>query len=243
MRSVGRLAWVSLAVLTGAACVPATGGDASQAGAAPIGDGGEGSGAAPGTGAAPEGGGPDAATGSVGSVVIDVQETFVDGAANPDIDGVLSRTGAAFQLASDHDVPFFITFEASQSGEVFAMAGASFEHNLVVANIVGGLWTALRRKPSSVSSSDLRVFIPATGRYVFPDASVVCGEPRFTDEQKDTLCNPQVVFEVLSDTTEAYDRGETLAQYRTVDSLCDHVLLSQRNRWSSTFAASRTGRG
>ena len=113
-------------------------------------------------------------------------------------------------------------------GEVFAMAGASYEHNFVVANLVGEFRAVLRQKPCNIFPSDLRVFIPATGRYVYPDGLIVCGEPRFSDEQNDTLCNPKVVFEVLSDTTEAYDRGDKFAQYRTIESLSDYVLLSQK---------------
>lgn len=129
----------------------------------------------------------------------------------------------------------YLAFERSSAekhelagGELFAMAGASREHNLVVANVVRELGNALRARPCDVYPSDMRIFIPATGRYTYPDASVVCGEPRFADDHRDTLLNPKVLVEVLSDATEAYDRGDKFAQYRTIDSLCDYVLLSQK---------------
>jgi Uma2 family endonuclease len=112
-------------------------------------------------------------------------------------------------------------------GEVFAMAGATSEHNLIVANVVGELRNELRRRPCNVYPSDMRVLIPATERYTYPDASVVCGEPLFTDDVRDTLRNPKVILEVLSDSTEAYDRGEKFRQYRTIDTLADYVLVSQ----------------
>jgi Uma2 family endonuclease len=74
----------------------------------------------------------------------------------------------------------------------------------------------------------MRIHIPSTGRYVYPDASVVCGRPEFQDEARDTLLNPTVVVEVLSDSTEAYDRGEKFVQYQSMPSLTHYVLASQR---------------
>src|SRR5580698_2706245 len=92
-------------------------------------------------------------------------------------------------------------------GEVFAMAGASEKHNLIVANVVGELRNLLRRRPCKVYPSDMRVKIPATGLYTYPDASIVCHRPAFEDDTADTLLNPQAIVEVLSDSTEDYDRG------------------------------------
>jgi Uma2 family endonuclease len=111
-------------------------------------------------------------------------------------------------------------------GEVFAMAGATFEHNLIVANVSGELRAALRQKPCRVCASDLRVKIPATGLYTYPDASVVCGRPEFEDGKLDTLLNPLVLVEVLSDSTEDYDRGTKFTNYRTIASFRDYVLVS-----------------
>jgi Uma2 family endonuclease len=112
-------------------------------------------------------------------------------------------------------------------GEVFAMAGASKEHNLIVGNVVTALNNALRRRPCEVYPSDMRVKIPATGLYTYPDASVACHRPAFEDDTADTLLNPQVIVEVLSDSTEDYDRGTKFKNYRTIPSFVDYVLVSQ----------------
>jgi Uma2 family endonuclease len=112
-------------------------------------------------------------------------------------------------------------------GEVFAMAGASWEHNLIVGNVVTALNIAVRRRSCQVCPSDMRVKVPATGLYTYPDASVVCDRPVFEDDKADTLLNPQVIVEVLSDSTEDYDRGTKFKNYRTIPSLVDYVLVSQ----------------
>ncbi len=111
-------------------------------------------------------------------------------------------------------------------GEVFAMAGATFEHNLIVANTCAELGAALRQKPCRVCASDLRVKIPATGLYTYPDATVVCGRPEFEDDTLDTLLNPLVLVEVLSESTQDYDRGTKFTNYRTIPSLRDYVLVA-----------------
>ncbi len=116
-------------------------------------------------------------------------------------------------------------------GEIFAMAGASFAHNKIVGNIVGELRDALRDRPCDVTPSDLRVKIPAVGLYTYPDAVVVCGEPQFEDDKLDTLLNPTVIVEVLSDSTEAYDRGKKFRYYRTIPSLRDYVLVGFFDRF------------
>ena len=113
-------------------------------------------------------------------------------------------------------------------GELFAMAGASEAHNLIVANVIGEMRSALRQLPCKVYPSDMRVKVPATGLYTYPDASITCDRPAFEDDEADTLLNPQVIFEVLSDSTEDYDRGTKFKNYRTIPSLRDYVLVSQR---------------
>jgi Uma2 family endonuclease len=112
------------------------------------------------------------------------------------------------------------------AGEVFAMAGAGEAHNLVVANVVGELRQRLKQRPCRVYPSDLRVLVSETGLYTYPDVVVVCGEPRFLDEKRDTLLNPTLLVEVLSDATEAYDRGKKFEHYRRIDSLQEYVLVS-----------------
>jgi Uma2 family endonuclease len=113
-------------------------------------------------------------------------------------------------------------------GEVFAMAGGTREHNLTTGNIHGELRLALIDRPCEVYNSDMKVQIAATDRYVYPDVAVACGEPKFEDETRDTLLNPVVIVEVLSDSTEAYDRGDKFAQYQMIPSLRDYVLASQK---------------
>jgi Uma2 family endonuclease len=112
-------------------------------------------------------------------------------------------------------------------GEVFAMGGATREHNLLVVNITAELRNALRKKPCETYASDMRVKVPATGLYAYPDASVACGKPEFEDGTLDTLLNPLVLVEVLSDSSERCDRGKKFEQYRSIPSLTDYVLVSQ----------------
>ena len=113
------------------------------------------------------------------------------------------------------------------NGEIVAMAGASREHNLTVANLLRDIGNQLEDRPCESYPSDMRVFIEATGLYTYPDVSVVCGEPRFQDREVDTLLNPTVIVEVLSPSTEAYDRGDKFRHYRRIDSLREFVLISQ----------------
>ncbi len=112
-------------------------------------------------------------------------------------------------------------------GEIFAMAGGSREHNLIATNIAGELRGALREQPCEVYSSDMRVKVEATGLHTYPDVSVVCGEPKFEEDKRDTLLNPIVIFEILSDTTEAYDRGKKFENYRAIPLFSEYVLASQ----------------
>src|SRR5271157_519972 len=113
------------------------------------------------------------------------------------------------------------------NGEIFAMAGASREHNLIVANLLRDIGNQLEDRPCESYPSHMRVSIEATGLYTYPDVSVVCGEPRFQDREVDTLLNPTVIVEVLSPSTEAYDRGDKFRHYRRIDSLREFVLISQ----------------
>ena len=112
-------------------------------------------------------------------------------------------------------------------GEIFAMTGASRKHNLISGNVIRELGNQLKGRPCEVYPSDMRVRVRPTGLYTYPDVSVVCGEPLFDDSRGDTLLNPTVLIEVLSPSTEAYDRGEKFAQYRRLDSLQDYVLIAQ----------------
>jgi len=112
-------------------------------------------------------------------------------------------------------------------GEVFAMSGASRLHNLIALNIAASLHGQLKGRPCETYAGDMRVLIPEVGLYTYPDVTVVCGEPRFDDGELDTLLNPTLIIEVLSPTTEGYDRGRKSAHYRTLESLREYVLVSQ----------------
>jgi Uma2 family endonuclease len=125
--------------------------------------------------------------------------------------------------------------------EIFAMAGGSEAHNLIVANIVGELRSTLRQRPCKVYPPDMRVKIPSTGLYTYPDASVVYHRPEFEDDVADTLLNPQVLFEVLSDSTEDYDRGTKFKNYRSIASLRDYVLVSQEEVLVEHFSRQADG--
>jgi Uma2 family endonuclease len=113
------------------------------------------------------------------------------------------------------------------AGEIFAMSGASEQHNLIVANVVATLHTQFRNRPCKVYASDMRVKVSPTGLYTYPDVVALYSEPRFDDDQKDTLLNPTVIIEVLSPSTEAYDRGDKFGHYRKLASLTEYVLISQ----------------
>ena len=112
-------------------------------------------------------------------------------------------------------------------GEVFAMAGASYAHNRIVANLVAALRDALQGGPCRALPSDMKVHLPSREAFVYPDASIVCGPPAFYDATQDVLTNPAAVFEVLSESTESYDRGKKFEWYRTVPSITDVLLVSQ----------------
>jgi Uma2 family endonuclease len=112
-------------------------------------------------------------------------------------------------------------------GEVFAMAGASFEHTLIKDNLAGEARNRLKDGPWRVLTSDLLVKIDATGLYTYPDIAIVCEQPQFEDATFDTLLNPRFLVEVLSDSTEKYDRGAKFGHYRQVPSLQEYVLVAQ----------------
>ena len=116
------------------------------------------------------------------------------------------------------------------NGVIVAMAGASPRHVLIATNLTVALGNALASRPCVVLGSDQRVLVEATGLYTYPDVTVVCERPRFDPKDATTLVNPLVIVEVLSDSTEAYDRGAKFAHYRSVTSLAEYVLVAQAER-------------
>lgn len=112
-------------------------------------------------------------------------------------------------------------------GEMFAMAGASYQHNIVKDSLVFELRLRLLGGSCRTSSSDQRVRIDASGLYVYPDIVIVCGEPEFAPQDPLSLVNPRVIIEVLSDSTQDYDRTTKFRHYMTLPSLQEYILVSQ----------------
>jgi Uma2 family endonuclease len=112
-------------------------------------------------------------------------------------------------------------------GVAYAMAGGSERHNLIAANVIIALGVQLRDRPCRVYPSDLKVRLPNSKRFFYPDVSVVCGDVQFADEKRDVILNPIVVVEVLSDSTEAFDRGKKFLSYQQIESLKEYLLVAQ----------------
>jgi Uma2 family endonuclease len=113
-------------------------------------------------------------------------------------------------------------------GEIFAMAGASLNHNRIVSNTIFAIRDSLRKKGKTceVFPSNLRIHIPQNTLYTYPDVSVICGEPQFTDDHFDVVTNPTVLVEVRSKSTKDYDRSEKFRLYRDIETLQSYVLIS-----------------
>ncbi len=142
-------------------------------------------------------------------------------------------------LAAERQADFKSEYFA---GEVFGMAGASYAHNLIVANVVGELRQLLKRRDCTVVPSDLRLWIASAEHYLYPDVTVVCGEPELTDEHLDTLVNPRLIVEVLSKSTKDFDRGEKFTMYRSVPSFAEYILIAQDRHHVEHFARQADGR-
>jgi len=122
------------------------------------------------------------------------------------------------------------------AGTVFAMVGASRAHNLITTNLLRELSTQLRGRPCETYGTDMRVKVARTGLYTYLDVVVVCGEPELEDDHRDTLLNPTLLVEVLSPSTERYDRGDKFAHYRQLPSLAEYVLVAQHRPAVERFA-------
>jgi Uma2 family endonuclease len=134
-------------------------------------------------------------------------------------------------------------------GEIFAMEGGSFEHSLIAGNLIGALKSALKDRGCLILTSDLRIKIETTGLSTYPDVSLVCGTPKLTGENPDALLNPTLIAEVLSASTEGYDRGKKFGNYLQIPSFNTYLLVSQNSpnveqfikqndiRWEYRFAS------
>ena len=135
-----------------------------------------------------------------------------------------SKLTPAEYLAKEREAQFKSEFF---EGEVFAMAGGSREHNRIKENLVGELFAQLKGTPCRSYSSDQRLLVEATGLYTYPDIILVCGTEKFDALDKDTLTNPLAVIEILSPSTERYDRGAKFRNYQQIESLVEYVLVAQ----------------
>lgn len=139
----------------------------------------------------------------------------------------MSQTATKYTLPSE-----YLSFEREAQerheyykGEVFAMSGASFRHNVIEDNLRTLLGSFLKGKKCRSFGSNLRIHIPKNTLYTYPDVLIVCDEPKFTDDEFDTLLNPSVIIEILSPSTANYDRGTKFDLYREIDSLKEYILI------------------
>jgi Uma2 family endonuclease len=110
-------------------------------------------------------------------------------------------------------------------GEVFAMSGASWQHNVIAKNISTAVLPFLKGKPCNMFGSDLRIHIPENTLYTYPDFSIICGKPEFTGEEEDTVVKPSAIIEILSKSTRDYDRGTKFYLYRSIKTLQEYILI------------------
>ncbi len=127
-------------------------------------------------------------------------------------------------------------------GEIIAMAGGSARHAAIAASVTRVLGNKLEGRPCIAFSSDMRVHIPTTGLYTYPDVTVACGKLEFHAKEPQTLLNPTLIVEVLSEGTEAYDRGAKFAHYRRIASLAAYVLVAQAEKRVELYERKEEGR-
>jgi len=127
-------------------------------------------------------------------------------------------------------------------GEIFAMAGGSYNHNVISGNINAALNQFVQSKPCVTFTSDMRLTVKANGLYTYPDAMVVCGQVEFAEGRNDTLTNSVVIVEVLSKSTRDYDRGFKFEAYRMIESLQDYLLIDQARIHAEYFHKLEDGR-
>jgi Uma2 family endonuclease len=126
-------------------------------------------------------------------------------------------------------------------GEMFAMSGSTRIHNTIVLNIATEMNLQFMGRPCEVHALDLRIKVAASGLYTYPDVAAMCGEPVFEDSYRDTWTNPQLILEVLSESTESYDRGRKSSHYRGIASLREYVLVSQKECRIERFTRQQDG--
>jgi Uma2 family endonuclease len=127
-------------------------------------------------------------------------------------------------------------------GEIFAMSGASVNHNRIAGNLHAALNNAFDAKPCEAFMGDVRLLVKKNGLYTYPDVMVICGQLEFVEGRTDTLTNPIVIVEVLSKATQDYDRGAKFELYRATETLQDYVLIDQARVHVEYFRKLEDGR-
>lgn len=113
------------------------------------------------------------------------------------------------------------------NGEVFAMSGAKLAHNQIASNVIGEIREQMKDRPCNVLGSDMKVRMESANAFLYPDVSGLCGPFDFYGDRQDVYTNPQFIIEILSDSTQAYDRGDKFFHYQTLSSLREYILISQ----------------
>ena len=126
-------------------------------------------------------------------------------------------------------------------GEVFAMNGASLQHNIIFSNLFTDIGNKLKGKSCRPYGSDLRIHIPKNTLYTYPDISIICGETHLTDNEFDTATNPTVIIELLSRSTRNYDKGEKFTLYRDIDSLKEYILVDTEKIYAEKHVRNTDG--
>jgi Uma2 family endonuclease len=121
------------------------------------------------------------------------------------------------------------------NGEMYAMAGVTRKHNRIALNVASFLNNFLQDKPCRIYFADLRVQVSKTGMFTYPDLVITCGNEIMADKRQDTLLNPKCILEILSDSTEKYDRGEKFSHYQNLESLAEYILISQNQTKAESF--------
>ena len=141
-------------------------------------------------------------------------------------------------LATEREAAFKSEY---YQGEVFALAGAGNNHNIITANLIISLGISFKGKNCRVYPSDMRLHIPLNGLYTYPDVLAICGEKQFLDEKKDTMLNPFLIVEVLSPSTADYDRGTKFMLYRSIPGLQHYLLVDSRSCHVEKFSKNPDG--
>jgi Uma2 family endonuclease len=126
-------------------------------------------------------------------------------------------------------------------GKIVAMASASISHNRIVSNTIGNLNNFLKGKGCEVFPSDLRVHIPSSESFTYPDVTIICAKPEMVDYKQDTIKNPTVIIEVMSPTTEQYDRGTKFFYYIQIPSLEEYILIDSAKVFAQTIRKQTDG--